>query len=285
MSRGRITAGRYLGGRQFLMLVPALLFLTILFAYPLEDMLMRSVSGPAGLSAEHYRRLIDHPVYLKVFVITFQIALSTTVLTLLVSYPLAYLMVTAPPRMAGLLMVLVLAPFFTSILVRTYSWMVILGAHGILNQLLAVASIGPATLLYNRAGVLIGMVYALIPYMVLTLYSGMRGIDRSLLQAAHSLGAGHWRAFRHVFVPLTLPGVAGGALLVFILALGYFVTPRLMGGTHDQTVAMVIDQQVEIGGDFGFAAALAAILLALTLVAFAVYDRLVGLKTLFESAP
>jgi len=131
--------------------------------------------------------------------------------------------------------------------------------------------------------VLIGMTYALLPYMVLTLFSVMRGIDRNLLQAAYNLGAGDWQVFRRVFLPLSLPGVVGGALLVFILALGYFITPRLMGGDADQMVAMVIENQVENALNWSFAAAMAVVLLIVTLLGFVLYNRLVGLRTLFES--
>ncbi len=127
------------------------------------------------------------------------------------------------------------------------------------------------------------MTYALLPYMVLTLYSVMRGIDRGLLRAARNLGASGGRAFRHVFLPLSLPGVVGGSLLVFVLAVGYFITPRLLGGARDQMIAMVIEQQVELGMNWSFASALAILLLILTALGFVLYDRAVGLKSLFES--
>jgi len=265
------------------LLIPAFAFLAVLFAYPMLDMFLRSLSGPAGPSLVHYRWILMHPIYLRIFWITFEIAATTTVLTLMLGYPLAYALSTARGAAAAILMVCILIPFFTDILVRTYAWMVILGPDGLLNQTLRALGVAPVTLLYNRYGVLIGMSYALLPYMVLTLYSVMRGIDPSLLRAARSLGAGDWQVFRRVYLPLSLPGLAGGSLLVFILALGYFITPRLLGGMHDQMIAMVIEQQVELALNFNLASALAIILLIVTIAGFVLYDRLLGLKTLFES--
>lgn len=265
------------------LLVPALLFLAALFAYPMIDIVVRSVSGPAGATLANYRQVVDHPVYLRIFEITFEIALTVTILTLLIGYPLAYVLAGARKAIAAVIMACVLLAFFTDILVRTYAWMLILGPNGVLSQALHAIGLGPVDLLFNRTGVLIGMTYALLPYMVLTLYSVMRGIDRSYLQAARNLGASDWRAFWHVFLPLSLPGIAGGSLLVFVLALGYFITPRLMGGARDQMIAMVIEQQVELGVNWGFASALSIMLLVLTTAGFLLYERLVGLRTLFES--
>jgi putative spermidine/putrescine transport system permease protein len=280
ISLGRRRERRWI---YLLMLLPALGFLGVLFVYPMLDIVFRSITGPHGFTTEHYRRVVERPIYLRVFWITFQIAFTVTVLTLLLGYPLAYVLSTVRRRVASLLLIFILIPFFTSILVRTYAWMVILGPQGLINQLLAVLSLGSLSLLYNRIGVLIGMTYALLPYMVLTLYSVMRGIDRNLLQAAYNLGASDWLAFRRVFFPLSLPGVVGGSLLVFILALGYFITPRLMGGDRDQMIAMLIEYQVEFALNWNFASALAVILLVITLSGFALYNRVVGLRALFES--
>jgi len=274
------------GERRWLhvfLLIPALGFLAVFFAYPMLDIFVRSLGGGGGLSLIQYRWVMAHPAYLRVFWITFQIAFTTTVLVLILGYPLAYALAVARGSAAAALMACVLIPFFTNILVRTYAWMVILGPEGLLNQALRTLGAGPVVLLYNRYGVLMGMTYALLPYMVLTLYSVMRGIDRHLLQAARSLGAGDWQLFRRVFLPLSLPGIAGGSMLVFVLALGYFITPRLLGGMREQMIAMVIDQQVELTLNWNLASALAVMLLALTVAGFVLYDRLVGLRSLLES--
>lgn len=232
---------------------------------------------------KHYQQAARDPVYLKVFWITFEIAFSITLLVLVLSYPLAYVLATTRARTAQFLVLCVLVPFFTSVLVRTYAWMVILSPQGILNSILGALGLDPFKLLYNRAGVLLAMGYTLLPYMVLTLYSVMRGIDRELLRAAHNLGASDWQAFRRVFLPLSLPGVAGGSLLVFMLALGYFVTPRLVGGDRDQMIAMVIEEQISMTVNWHFAAALSVLLLSVTLVGFVVYNRMVGFRSLLES--
>lgn len=269
---------------HLLLLLPALGFLAILFVYPLIGVLMQSFTTEAGnFTLENYQRAVGRSLYLRVYWITIQIAFVVTLLTLLLAYPLAYVLSTVRQKVANVLLVFVLVPFFTSLLVRTYSWMVILGPEGILNQGLQSIGLPGVTLLYNRAGVIIGMVYALLPYMVLTLYSVMRGIDRNLLQAAANLGAGRWQAFRRVFFPLSLPGVTGGSLLVFILSLGYFITPRLLGGNRDQMIAMIIDYYTELALDWHFASALAGVLLLITLIGFAIFNRLVGLQSLFES--
>jgi len=267
-----------------LFLVPVLAFLAVFFFWPLVSMLGRSVLDPQPTLA-HYGRLVEEPIYLQVIAITFQIALFTTLGTLVLGYPLAYVLSGLPPRTAGLAMTIVVVPYFTSVLVRTYAWMVLLGTEGVVNQMLLALGMpgAPYRLMYNRFGVLLGMIYILLPYMVLSLFSVMRGIDRGLLRAADSLGASRLAAFRRVFLPLSMPGVAAGCLLVFILALGFFITPALMGSQQDAMISMVIENQVETYFDWGFASALSAVLLALTLVAFFAYDRLVGLDTLFRT--
>ena len=277
------TAGRDRPWLYLAFLLPALLFLGAFFVYPLFDILLRSFGSPDPFTTEYYTRVVERPVYLRIFTTTFQIAAIVTALSLVLAYPVAYVLATVGRRTAGLLAMIVLLPFFTSILVRTYAWMVLLGPEGMVTRGLAAFGLGEVQLLYNRPGVLIAMTYALLPYMVLTLYSVMRGIDRNLLQAAYNLGASDWQAFRRVFFPLSLPGVVGGALLVFILSLGYFITPRLIGGDREQMIAMVIDFQVEIAFNWQFASALAMLLLLITVVGFAVYNRAVGLQSLFES--
>ena len=266
-----------------LLLVPALGFLAVFFAYPMIDILLRSIDGSEGLTFEHYARFFERSVYVRVLMITFEIAASVTVLSLIIAYPLAFVLSTAKGKTSAILMAMVLIPFFTSILVRTYAWIVILGPEGILNQALGGIGIDAVQLLYTRTSVLIGMTYTLLPYMVLTLYSVMRGMDFQLVRAAYSLGASDWNVFRRIFLPHTMPGVVGGSLLVFILAVGYYITPRLMGGDRDQMMATIIEYQVDLLLNWNFASALATILLIVTLGGFALYAWLVGLRTLFES--
>jgi ABC-type spermidine/putrescine transport system permease subunit I len=269
--------------RYLLMLVPAVLVLAVLFAYPLLGIVYRSIYK-AGYTLDMYRQIFRVPVYLQVLLATFKVSAVVTIVCLALGYPLAYMLAARRPRTAQLLIIIVVLPFFTSIIVRTYAWMVLLGRNGIVNQYLMALGLTdkPLLLLYNQGGVVIGMSYVLLPYMVLTVYSVMRSIDPGLVRAAHSLGASRLQAFRRVFLPLSLPGIAGGTLLVFILSLGFFITPALMGGPGDMMIAMLIEREVEITLNWSFASALAVILLALTLAGFAGYNRIVRLERVFE---
>jgi ABC-type spermidine/putrescine transport system permease subunit I len=270
--------------RHLLMLLPALVVLAVLFVYPLLGIVNRSVYKGGSYTLDPYRQVFGVPVYLQVLVATFKVSAVVTVVCVALGYPLAYLLATRRPRTAQLLMIIVVLPFFTSIIVRTYAWMVLLGRNGLVNQYLIALGLTdkPLPLLYNQAGVVIGMTYVLLPYMILTVYSVMRGIDPGLVRAAHSLGASRLQAFRRVFLPLSLPGIAGGTLLVFILSLGFFITPALMGGPGDVMIAMLIEREVEITLNWSFASALAVVLLALTLAGFAGYNRIVRLERIFE---
>jgi putative spermidine/putrescine transport system permease protein len=272
--------------RYLLLLVPAVLVLLTLFVYPLLGIADRSVYKPrVGYTLDYYAQIWRVPVYLTVIWRTFQTSAVVTLLCLALGYPLAYVLATLRPRVAQLLMIVVILPFFTSIIVRTYAWMVLLGRNGVVNQYLTWLGLAdaPLPLLYNKGGVLVGMTYVLLPYMVLTVYSVMRGIDPAFIRAAHSLGASRWQAFRKVFLPLSLPGIAGGTLLVFILSLGFFITPALMGGPSDVMIAMLIEREVEFTLNWSFASALAVILLALTLIGFVGYNRIVRLERVFEA--
>jgi len=274
-----------LAGRRHLhILLPALLLLLVFFVYPLLGIAHRSVYK-AGYTLESYRQIVRVPVYLDVILRTFRVSAMVTLACVALGYPLAYVLVSLRPRLARLLMILVVLPFFTSIIVRTYAWMVLLGSNGIVNTYLVASGLAakPLPLLYNEAGVLLGMTYVLLPFMVLTLYSVMRSIDPALSRAAHSLGASRLGAFRRVFLPLSLPGLAGGTLLVFILGLGFFITPALMGGPSDVMIAMLIEREVEITLNWSFASALAVILLALTIAGFVAYNRVVRLDRVFEA--
>ncbi|HEY3064180.1 MAG TPA: ABC transporter permease [Methylomirabilota bacterium] len=278
-----VTADRRETRRYVLLLLPALLTLGAFFVYPLFGILLRSVYKN-GYTLEFYRQVASTSVYLTVIGLTFRTAAMVTAFALLLGYPLAYVLATVRPRVARVLVVIVVLPFLTSIIVRTYAWMVLLGRNGVVNQYAIALGLtdAPLRLLYNPAGVVVGMTYVLLPFMVLTLASVMRGIDPALVRAAHSLGASRWQAFRRVFLPLSTPGIAGGSLLVFILSLGFFITPALMGGPSDIMIAMLIEREVEFTLNWSFASTLAVILLALTLVGFAVYYRLLRLERLFE---
>ena len=208
------------------------------------------------------------------------ISLIVTVAALLMAYPLAYAMTRAQGMRLTLLIMCVVLPYFTSIIVRTYSWMVILGRQGLLNNLfLEVGLIDePIPMLYNTFAVVVGMTYVLLPYLVLTLYAAMKSIDPSLMRAARGMGASGFYIFRRIYLPLTLNGVFSGCLIVFILAIGFFITPALMGGPDDVMIAMLIEREVELTLNWPLAAIMSLFLLAVTLVLYAIYYRFANIE-------
>lgn len=276
--------GRKVNLGHIAMLAPILVFIVVFFAYPMLDMVARSFGYPDHFATlEQYQRMFSKTLYLRILWNTFEISIVVTLLTLILSYPVAYLIATGSRSTSMLLTVCTLVPFFTSLLVRTYGWMVVLSPEGLLNQALAMAGLPGMQLLYNRSGVLIGMTYTLLPYMILTLSSVFRGIDPTLMRAAGLFGASNLRAFLHVFLPLSMPGVLGGSLLVFLLSVGYFITPALIGGGKDQMIAMVVYEQIDKSLNWEFAAALSTLLFASTLLVFFGYARLFGLGKALEA--
>lgn len=206
---------------------------------------------------------------------TFHISLVVTLVCLLLGYPLAWWLATLPARSANVLMILVLVPFWTSILVRVAAWIVLLQSEGLVNRgLMGLGLIEqPLALLFNRTGVVIAMVHILLPFMILPLYSVMKSVPPTYLRAAVSLGSSPIAAFFRVYVPQTYPGIGAGALLVFILAIGYYVTPALLGGADDQMLSYYIARYTNVEVNWGMACALGALLLAATLVLYGVYRR------------
>lgn len=263
--------------RWWLLLTPSLIFLIIFYAYPISRILLLSFFDPS-FTFEHYIHFFSSKAYSNVLINTFKMAISVTIICVMLGYPVAYLLSNIPTRVSNLLMIFVILPFFTAILVRTYAWMVILGRNGLINQFLIGWGIisSPLKLMHNLFGVYVGMVHILLPFMILPIYSVMVSIDRSLLRAAEILGASPFRVFLYIFFPLSLPGVGGGCLLVFIIALGFFITPALLGGISDVMISMFIETQVNQLLNWGFASAMAVLLLAVTLIVFAIYNRFFG---------
>jgi putative spermidine/putrescine transport system permease protein len=217
----------------------------------------------------------DQRVFGRILLRTFGISAQVTVLCLLLAYPLAWWLSTLPARRANLLMIVVLVPFWTSILVRVAAWIVLLQREGLVNKALMATSVidQPLTLLFNRTGVVVAMVHILLPFMILPIYSVMKSVPPTYLRAAISLGSPPLAAFFRVYVPQTLPGIGAGGLLVFILAIGYYVTPALLGGAGDQMLSYYIAQYTNVDVNWGMACALGTILLAATLVLYAFYRR------------
>ena len=200
---------------------------------------------------------------------------------MLLGYPVAHLIAHAPSRRANLLLALVLVPFWTSLLVRTTAWIVLLQQQGVLNDLLVAIGLVPdggrLAMVYNMTGTAVAMTHVLLSFMVLPLYAVMRGIPPQQMSAAASLGAGPWQAFRRVYWPQTLPGVGAGSLLVFILAIGYYITPALVGGQSGQLISNLIAYHMQTSLNWGLAAALGGLLLACVGALHVVYDRLIGI--------
>ncbi|WP_313135790.1 ABC transporter permease [Paracoccus jeotgali] len=223
-------------------------------------------------------------VYIMLFMRTLWLSALVTFTTFLLGFPIAHLLATLPLRRSNLLMILVLLPFWTSLLVRTTSWMVLLQQQGVVNDMLIwlgiISADGRLKMMYNQTGTIIAMTHILLPFMILPLYSVMRTINPAYVRAARSLGATSWTAFRRIYFPQTLPGLGAGALLVFILAVGYYITPALVGGASGQLISNMIAEHMTRTLNWSMAAALAAILLAGVLILYWVYDRLVGIDNL-----
>ncbi len=241
------------------------------------DYLLTSVDLKRTPEGEIARVEPDQRVFGRILLRTFEISAVVTVWCLLLAYPLAWWLSTLPARKANVLMILVLVPFWTSILVRVAAWIVLLQREGLVNKSLLALSVlnEPANLLFNRTGVVIAMVHILLPFMILPLYSVMKSVPPTYLRAAVSLGSAPLAAFFRVYVPQTFPGIGAGALLVFILSIGYYVTPALLGGADDQMLSYYIAQYTNVDINWGMACALGAILLAATLVLYALYRRVV----------
>ena len=226
----------------------------------------------------------DRQIYVKLFVRTFLLAALITFTCFLLGFPIAHLLATLPMKWSNLLMILVLLPFWTSLLVRTTSWMVLLQQQGVINNTLVATGLitdeGRIQMIYNQMGTIIAMTHILLPFMILPLYSVMRPIPPSYVRAARSLGATSWTAFRRVYLPQTLPGVGAGSLLVFILAVGYYITPALVGGASGQLISNLIAFHMQDSLNWSLASALAALLLAAVLILYWIYDRLVGIDNL-----
>jgi putative spermidine/putrescine transport system permease protein len=263
-----------------LLLAPSIAVLLVLFVFPLVIVLSRSFFAP-NLSLHNYTALWSSVAFRNILINTFEIAAWTTAICLALGYPFAYHLSRLPPRVGQSLLAVCLVPFFTAILARLYAWTIILGDAGIINTYLMRWGLvhHPLALLFDRTGVVIGMVHVMLPYMIIVLYSAMVGIDRSLLDAAATLGAGPFSGFRRVFLPLSLPGTYAGTLLVFIISLGFFVTPAVLGGGRDVTIATFVRQEIGVL-DWGAATAMATVLLVVTIALFVLLDRVFGTERL-----
>lgn len=267
-------------------IIPATAFLAVFFLIPVVKLLQLSIFDKGGgLTYGNFQQVFTDESFLRVILRTLEISAWTTALAILGGYPVAYFLSTVSPKTKNLLTILVLMPFWTSFLVRAFAWMIVLGRKGVINESLIGFGLlsSPVQLNYNFIGVMVGMVHALAPLGILTMLSTMEKIDDNLIKAATTLGSRRGPAFWLIFFPLSLPGVVSGALLIFISAIGFFITPALLGGAQESMISQVIIFQIQRAVNWNLAGALSFVLLAIVLVLFFVYDRLFGMSKLTGS--
>ena len=263
--------------------LPYLIFVAALIIIPVGWLFYLSFIGrDGGFSFENYERMTKSRAYIRIFITTFKISILTTLICAIIGYPLAYFMSQLSRRWASICMIGVLIPFWTSLLVRTYAWLVLLQKKGLINNIaLDIGLISePIKFVHNTTGTLIGMVHIMLPFLILPLYANMRSIDKDCLKAASSLGATPTRAFWTVFFPLSLPGLTAGLLIVFVLCLGFYVTPAILGGGRVIMAAMKISSNIELYFSWGAASALGVVLLVITSIILFIASKLVSMDQL-----
>ncbi len=267
-------AGQLSQATSIVLVLPLLVLLGFAFVIPVAKLLAGSVFAPS-LTAEHWLRIVQEPIFMRILLRTIETAVLVTALTFILGYPVAFVMARQGGRSAMLVAACVLIPLWTSVLVRSYAWIVLLQRTGVINTLLLSAGLidQPLRLIYTEGAVIAAMTHVLLPYMILPVFSALRSIAPELDRAARNLGAGPWTSFRLVILPLSLPGIYAGALMVFILSLGFYITPALVGGPQNLTIATLIGQQTTELLNWPFAGALAGLLLAVTLGFVALFRR------------
>lgn len=261
--------------------LPALVLISLFFVVPVVALLLRSVTEPV-LGWQNYAVLFGDGTYLRIFFNTFLVASVVTIVTVVVAFPVAWMLAIMPPALGSVVFGIIILSMWTNLLTRTYAWMVLLQRTGVINRTLMAMGIihEPLPLINNLTGVTIGMVYIMLPFMILPLVGTLRAIDPMTLRAASLCGASPFAAFRRILLPLSLPGIAAGGLMVFVMSLGYFVTPALLGGTSNMMLAEMIAQMIQSLLNWGLGSAAAFILLVFTMALYAVQLRFVGAKRL-----
>ena len=263
--------------------LPYLIMVTALIVIPVGWLFYLSFIGRDGsFSFENYERMMKSKAYIRIFITTFKISILTTIICAAIGYPLAYFMSQLSRKWANICMIGVLIPFWTSLLVRTYAWLVLLQKKGLLNNMAIELGLitEPIKIVHNTTGTLIGMVHIMLPFLILPLYANMRSIDKDTLKAESSLGATPTRAFWTVFFPLSLPGLLAGLLIVFVLCLGFYVTPAILGGGRVIMAAMKISSNIELYFSWGAASALGVVLLVVTGIILFIASKLVSMDQL-----
>jgi putative spermidine/putrescine transport system permease protein len=257
---------------------PALLVMVLLIMIPVGWLAWQSVYHD-GFTLENYRRLFSEDIYWRSFALTFEISALVTVLAIALGYPVAYTANAVGRGWSIFILALVVLPFWTSVLVRAYAWLALLQRTGVVNQLLQYLDIirEPLALVHNTFGTVVATVHILLPFMVLPLYAAMQKIPNDLMQAGASLGGSPAHSFWRIFLPLSLPGVLAGATLVFVLCLGFYITPELLGGGRTVMVSMLVSRNIELYNQWGAASAVGVVLLVSVLVIFMAVSRFVPL--------
>ncbi|MDR5774654.1 ABC transporter permease [Caballeronia sp. LZ002] len=264
---------------MLLLMAPALFVVIVLLVVPLAWLSWQSIYHEGAFTLVNYRRVFTG-AYLDTFLLTFKLSIIVTGVTLLLGYPVAYFAASVSPRWSALILGMVILPFWTSVLVRTYAWLVLLQRTGLINKaLLGMGLIErPLQLSYNQFGTIIAMVHILLPFMVLPLYSAMQKIPPNLSQAGASLGGSPLHVFMRVFLPLSMGGVIAGVTLVFVLCLGFYITPELMGGGKSMMVSMIVSRNVEIYNSWGAASSVSVVLLLCVFAIFWLASRVIPLE-------
>ncbi|WP_240613830.1 ABC transporter permease [Salinicola acroporae] len=262
------------------LLMPALLIVTLLLIVPLGWMIAQSFQVDGSFSLEHYERVLTDGVYWRTFGLTFRISFIVTLAALLLGYPLAYAATVLPRRWSLMILALVIVPFWTSVLVRAYAWLILLQRSGVINQTLMGLGLtdAPLALVHNEFGTIVATVHILLPFMVLPLYATMQKIPRDLMLAGSSLGGSPMHIFWRVFFPLSLSGVLAGMTLVFVLCLGFYITPELMGGGRTVMASMLVSRNIQLYVEWGAASAVSVVLLLMVVTIFYLVSRLVSME-------
>ncbi|CUX48728.1 ABC transporter permease [Agrobacterium deltaense] len=262
---------------NFTATLPALVLLVLFFVVPVLILLSRSVTEPV-LGFGNYAALLGSSTYLKIFFNTFAVSALVTVVSLAIGFPVAWALAIMPARLASIVFAILLLSMWTNLLARTYAWMVLLQRTGVVNKTLMGLGIidQPLALVNNLTGVTIGMTYIMLPFIIIPLYGVIRKIDPAILQAAALCGATRFQALTRILIPLAAPGMISGALMVFVMSLGYFVTPALLGGTANMMLAELIAQFVQSLVNWGMGGAAALVLLVATLTLYAIQLKFFG---------
>ncbi|MEO6566085.1 MAG: ABC transporter permease [Casimicrobiaceae bacterium] len=283
-ARARLPAGnegRLAARTSWLLMLPLLVLFALIFIVPVIGMLQQSALDPE-FTTRHFEQAVSRPLYVRIILRTLRISAIVALGTLVFGFPVAWMMARAKGWQAALIGACVLIPLWTSVLVRSYAWTVLLARNGLINN--GLASLGlteaPLRLLYTEGAVIVAMIHVLLPFMILPLYAVLRTIPADLAQAALGLGANGFQVFRRITLPLAMPGVMSGLVMVFILAIGFYVTPALVGGSQNMMIAQLIASEIAEAPTWGFGAALSTILLVTTLGLMAIFHRAISFERL-----